>query len=82
MIPEIAHFALILAFVVAITQSVVPLVGAARNDVAMMDYGRISARLQGLLTTVAFFGLMLSFYRNDFSVMYVAEHSNSRLPTP
>ncbi len=82
MIPEIAHFALILAFVVAITQSVVPLVGAARNDVAMMDYGRISARLQGLLTTVAFFGLMLCFYRNDFSVMYVAEHSNSRLPTP
>jgi cytochrome c biogenesis factor len=32
MIPELGHFALIIAFGIAIVQSVVPLVGAAKND--------------------------------------------------
>ncbi|HZV55182.1 MAG TPA: heme lyase CcmF/NrfE family subunit [Rhodocyclaceae bacterium] len=80
MIPEVAHFALILSLCVALSQATLPLVGVARGNGAMMAYGRIAAYLQGALIAVAFFGLMWSFFRNDFSVLYVAGHSNSALP--
>ena len=40
MIPEIGHFALVLALAVAIVQGVVPLIGAARGDAAWMAAGR------------------------------------------
>ena len=38
MIDEIGHFALVLALCIAVLQSVVPLVGAARNDAALMAW--------------------------------------------
>ena len=80
MIPELSLFALILAFCVAISQTVIPLMGAARGNGPWMDYARSAARIQGALVAIAFLGLMWSFYRNDFSVLYVASHSNSMLP--
>jgi cytochrome c-type biogenesis protein CcmF len=80
LIPEIAHFALILSFCVALSQAALPLLGAARGNAEWMAWGRVAAHLQGFLLAVAFFGLMWSFYRNDFSVLYVASHSNSALP--
>ncbi len=43
MIPEIGHFALILALSLAICQGVLPLVGAHRNDAAMMAAARPAA---------------------------------------
>jgi cytochrome c-type biogenesis protein CcmF len=79
-IPEVAHFSLILAFCVAISQAVLPLVGVARGNGTLMCYGRIAASLHALLVGLSFFGLMWSFQRNDFSVLYVASHSNSALP--
>ena len=39
MITEIGHFALILALCVAVVQSVVPLIGAARRDLALIGLG-------------------------------------------
>ncbi len=43
MIPEIGHFALILALSLAVCQSVLPLLGAYRNDAAMMSVARPAA---------------------------------------
>ena len=48
MINEIGHFALVLALCIAALQSVVPLVGAARNDAALMGWARPAALAQFL----------------------------------
>ena len=81
MIPEIGHFALILALLVAAVQGVLPLIGAHRNDAAWMAVGRSAAQAQWLLLATAFGCLTYAFVANDFSVLYVAQHSNSQLPT-
>jgi len=81
MIPELGHFALILALLVAIVQGVLPLLGAHRRNVAWMALARPAAQTQWMLLLVAFACLTYAFVVNDFSVQYVAEHSNSQLPT-
>ncbi|HEY1326905.1 MAG TPA: heme lyase CcmF/NrfE family subunit [Casimicrobiaceae bacterium] len=80
MIPEIGQFALILAVFVTLVQSVVPLVGAARNDARLMSVAVPAARLQLALVALAFACLAWSFATSDFSVENVALHSNSHLP--
>jgi cytochrome c-type biogenesis protein CcmF len=81
MIPELGHFATILALLVAIVQGVLPLLGAHRNNSAWVALARPAAQAQWLLLLIAFCCLSYAFYANDFSVAYVAEHSNSKLPT-
>ena len=81
MIPEIGQFALILALSLAICQGVLPLVGAHRNDVAMMRVGRTAALGQLVFVAVAFGCLTWAFVSSDFSVLYVANHSQLSLPT-
>jgi cytochrome c-type biogenesis protein CcmF len=80
MIPEIGLFALILAFCLAIAQGIVPLVGAARGDAAWMDFARHSANGQFLFLLIAYVCLTYAFITHDFSISYVANHSNSALP--
>ena len=80
MIPELGHFALILALLVALVQGVVPMLGAARRDGAMMAVAVPAARTQFVLVAVAFACLAYSFVTNDFSVENVALNSNSQLP--
>ncbi|MDD5175996.1 MAG: heme lyase CcmF/NrfE family subunit [Sterolibacterium sp.] len=81
MIPELGHFAIILALLVAVVQGVLPLLGAHRNDSAWIGLARPAAQAQWLLLLIAFGCLTYAFIANDFSVQYVAEHSNSQLPT-
>ena len=81
MIPEIGQFSLILALALAICQAVIPLVGAHRGDVAMMNVGRSTAAGQFVFVAIAFGCLTWSFVANDFSVLYVANHSQLSLPT-
>ena len=81
MIPEIGQFALILALSLAICQTVFPLVGAHRNDVAMMGVGRTAATGQFVFVGIAFACLTYAFVTDDFSVLYVANHSQLALPT-
>ena len=76
MIPELGHFAIILALLVAIVQGVLPLLGAHRNDAAWIALARPAAQTQWLLLLFAFGCLTYAFVANDFSVQYVAEHSN------
>ena len=77
---EIGQFALILALLLAGVQAVVPMLGAARGDVALMQAGRTAAQLQALLIVIAFAALARSFVAGDFSVALVAGHSNVTQP--
>ena len=80
MIPEFGHYALILALCVAIIQGVLPLLGAHQGRREWILLARPAAQSVFLLLAIAFFNLGWSFYTNDFSVLYVAEHSNSQMP--
>jgi cytochrome c-type biogenesis protein CcmF len=80
MIPELGHFALILALSMALAQSVLPLIGAATGRRAWMALAKPSARGQFLFVVLAYAALTQAFVGNDFSVLYVAQHSNSTLP--
>jgi cytochrome c-type biogenesis protein CcmF len=80
MIPELGHFALILAFWIALGQGVLPLVGAATGRLAWQSLAKPFATLQFLLLLLSFLALTWSFVQNDFSVLYVSQHSNSLLP--
>ncbi|MHB1591014.1 MAG: heme lyase CcmF/NrfE family subunit [Sulfuricella sp.] len=80
MIPELGNFALMLALLLALTQSILPLAGAARNNPAWMSVARPAARAQFLFVAIAFGCLAYSFLVNDFSVLNVAQNSFSRLP--
>ncbi len=81
MIPEIGQFALILALSLAVCQGVLPLVGAHRNDAAMMAVARSAATGQFVFVAIAFACLIWAFVNDDFSVLYVANHSQLALPT-
>ena len=80
MIPEIGHYALILALCIALIQGVLPLVGAHQGRREWLVLARPAAQTVFFLLAIAFLVLAWSFYVNDFSVLYVAEHSNSQLP--
>lgn len=80
MIPEIGNFVLVIALMIALVQGVLPIVGAARNNAVLMGSARILAAGHLLFVSIAFACLLYSFINNDFSVLYVAEHSNSQLP--
>jgi len=79
-IPEIGHFALILALLVALVQGSFPIIGAARGNAVWMGLARPAARAQFLLIAVAFLCLAYAFATMDYSVTYVASNSNSKLP--
>ncbi len=80
MIPELGHFALILALLVSSLQGVLPLIGAHRNRLAWVAFARPASQTAALLVTFAFGCLTWAFVANDFSVVYVAQHSNTLLP--
>ena len=82
MIPELGHFALIIALCVALTQGALPLIGAHLHRSRWIALARPAAMAQALLLAVAFACLTMAFVNNDFSVLYVAEHSNTLLPLP
>jgi cytochrome c-type biogenesis protein CcmF len=81
MIPSIGEFALIIAFILAIIQGTLPLIGVWKNRKSLINITVPTARAQSALVVLAFFILGYSFYVNDFSVLYVASTSNSQLPT-
>jgi cytochrome c-type biogenesis protein CcmF len=86
MIPELGNFALMLAALVALMQGVLPIAGTlVRNpqrQVTLQSLARPTAALQFVLVAFAFGALATSFLNNDFSVLYVSQHSNSLLPKP
>ncbi|MGB5235137.1 MAG: heme lyase CcmF/NrfE family subunit [Candidatus Macondimonas sp.] len=80
MIIEWGHFALVLAFLLALCQTVFPLWGAARNRPAWMAVAVPAAWGQLLFLALSYGVLTYAFVSHDFSVLYVAQNSNSTLP--
>ena len=81
MIVELGHYALILALLVALLQGVLPLIGTITRNWHWQSLARPAAVMQFVLVSLAFAALAYAFQENDFSVRYVAENSNTRLPT-
>ena len=80
MLPELGQVALILALLLACLQAVVPLAGAQRNKTSWMAVARPAAFAQLVLLLFAFVVLTIGFVTQDFSIVYVAENSNTLLP--
>ncbi len=82
MIPEIGQFALGVAFCLALVQGIVPLAGAQIGRMDWVAVAAPAARGQFLFVAIAFACLTCAFIVHDFSVLYVAENSNTALPLP
>ncbi|MCE8507000.1 heme lyase CcmF/NrfE family subunit [Ruegeria pomeroyi] len=80
MITELGHFALILAFMVAIVQMVVPMIGAHKRWPGWMALAEPAAGAQFLLTAFAFSALVWAFVTSDFSLRLVVLNSHSAKP--
>ena len=80
MLGEIGQVLLILALLAALLQSVLPLVGAQRGIPALTAIARPAAMLQLTMVLAAFVVLTIAFVRQDFSLRYVADNSNTLLP--
>ena len=80
MIPEIGHFALVLALAVAVVQTGLGLYGPALADARLMVMASRAASLQVILLIVSFAALTYAFVTSDFSVINVYENSHSAKP--
>jgi len=80
MIPEIGQFALITALLLALTQAILPMIGASRGKHSWVAVAAPAGQAQFIFVAIAFCCLGYSFIINDFSVLNVATNSNSRLP--
>ncbi|CAC9436919.1 Cytochrome c heme lyase subunit CcmF [Bathymodiolus heckerae thiotrophic gill symbiont] len=81
MLPEIGHFALILALMATVLQVVLPSVGVWRGNFALTQLSRPLLWMQFFWIAVSFALLMNAFLVDDFSVKYVAGNSNTQLPS-
>jgi cytochrome c-type biogenesis protein CcmF len=80
MIAELGHFALVIALALALAQVVLAFSGARTGRAALIATARPIAVGQFVFAAGAFAALAYSFVANDFSVLNVASHSNSKLP--
>ncbi|MBZ9957553.1 MULTISPECIES: heme lyase CcmF/NrfE family subunit [unclassified Mesorhizobium] len=77
---ETGHFALVLAFALALVQTVVPLFGARTNNQRLMAVGAPVAITGFALTALSFAALVSAYASSDFSVASVWENSHSLQP--
>ncbi len=80
MIPELGHFALILALVIAVVQGTIPLIGVQRGIDSWSAVARPAAVIQFALVSVAFLALLQAFVVSDFSVLNVVNNSHTTKP--
>jgi cytochrome c-type biogenesis protein CcmF len=80
MIVEAGHYALVLALALALTQSVVPLIGAQLREPRLMGVAGPVAVAQFAFTLFAFGALTVAYVVSDFSVINVFENSHSAKP--
>jgi cytochrome c-type biogenesis protein CcmF len=80
MIPELGHYALMLALGLALIQGVMPIVGTRTNDPVLMSMAAPSALAQFFFVAIAFTALAVCYVTSDFSVLNVFENSNSHMP--
>ena len=80
MIAELGHFALVIALALALAQVALSFAGARSGRASWLATSRPLAVGQFVFVAGAFAALAYSFVSNDFSVLNVASHSNSKLP--
>jgi len=80
MLPELGHFSLILALCLAVVLSTLPLLGTFSGNLLWMKASRSLATGIFTFVALAFVCLTYAFVQDDFSVQYVANHSNTLLP--
>lgn len=80
LMPEFGHFALIIAWCFSALLLVLPLAGAYTNNILLMRSARSLSHGMFFFVFLSFVCLTYSFLTDDFSVAYVASHSNSLLP--
>ena len=80
MIGELGSFCLALALCVALAQSTIPIIGAARQRQSWMAFSHSAAYLQWLLVACAYVLLTYAFITHDYSILYVANNSNNEQP--
>ena len=80
MIPELGHFALIVAMAFALCLSTIPMIGVLSNHQKLITYAKPLTFGMFAFTTISIVILGYSFVLDDFSVKYIASHSNSLLP--
>jgi cytochrome c-type biogenesis protein CcmF len=80
MIPELGHYALMLALGLALIQGTMPIVGTRSNDPVLMSMAAPTALAQFFFVAIAFGSLAICYVTSDFSVLNVFENSNSHMP--
>jgi len=80
MIPELGHFSLIIGLCLAIVLAIFPLIGATTGNVRWMNLAKPVALGQFVFVAIAYGCLTWAFIDHDFSVVYVAQNSNTKLP--
>ena len=80
MIPELGHYALVLALALGLVQSIVPVIGAKSRDAALMRLGNSTALMQFGFVALSFAALTECYVTSDFSVATVFDNSHSLMP--
>src|SRR5690348_46311 len=80
MIPELGHYALVLALALGVIQSIAPVIGARTRDGALMRLADSTALMQFVFVALSFIALATCFMTSDFSVALVFENSHSQMP--
>jgi cytochrome c-type biogenesis protein CcmF len=80
MIPELGHYALVLALALGLIQSIVPVVGARMRDSALMRLAKSTALMQCVFVAISFAALTVCYVTSDFSVAAVYDNSHSTMP--
>ena len=80
MIPELGHFALVLALALGLIQSIAPMIGAQTRDASLMRLASSTALMQFVFVALSFLALTICYVTSDFSVANVFENSHSMMP--
>ena len=80
MIPQLGYLSLVIALGLALMLAIFPLWGASRGHVQLMNSATRLALAVFAFTSLSLAALIYAFVTNDFTVAYVASHSNSLLP--
>ena len=81
MLPEFGFLSLLFATTAALLLSIVPQIGIWRNNPSLTNTAWGLSYCFGIFTSVSIGILAYSFAMDDFTLEYVAAHSNSQLPT-
>ncbi|WP_372881301.1 heme lyase CcmF/NrfE family subunit [Psychromonas sp.] len=80
MLPEIGQFALAIACMFALLQTVYPLYGVYTGQQSAIASAKVLTILQFVFVLLSFVILAYLFFVNDFTVTYIATNSNSAMP--